>query len=51
MVKEFINENRKLKNISTNHYYFFNGKVFKTFGNNLNPKMNKNIEDLLEYLK
>ena len=51
VVKEFINENRKLKNISTNHYYFFNGKVFKTFGNNLNPKMNKNIEDLLEYLK
>ena len=51
VVKEFINENRMLKNISTNHYYFFNGKVFKTFGNDFNPKMNKNIEDLLEYLK
>ena len=52
VLKEFVNENKMLKNISTSHYYFYSGKVYKSFGNYFEDrKINKKIEEILEYLK
>ena len=53
IVKNYKSENKSIKNISTSHYYFFGGKLFRTFGEKIQSeeKIKKEVEDVIYFSK